>query len=165
VKITSPVFYAMHDGRTPVVVSAVSVLTNAGLNLLLVGRFGYAGLAAGTSVTAVLNAALLLDILRRRLGGLEAGRLLDAAVRVVAASIVMGAAVVAIEWWLERLMPGAGLAARTVRVAIPIACGLGVLVLAAHVVRLREMSAVLRAIVGAPAADVPGFGRDLSTGR
>ena len=56
VKIVSPTFYALHESRKPVIVSAASVLVNAALNIAFVKRFGYLGLAVGTSLTALLNA-------------------------------------------------------------------------------------------------------------
>ena len=65
VKVVSPTFYALHESRTPVIVSTASVLVNAALNVALVRRFGYLGLAVGTSVTALLNAGVLLLLLRR----------------------------------------------------------------------------------------------------
>ena len=71
VKLAAPTFYALHDGRTPVVVSVASVVFNTSINLLLVRRFGYLGLAVGTSVTSVLHAGVLLELLRRRLQGIE----------------------------------------------------------------------------------------------
>ena len=67
VKIASPTFYALGESRTPVLVSVLSVLTNAALNILFVREFGYRGLALGTSLTALLNAGLLMLLLRRRL--------------------------------------------------------------------------------------------------
>ena len=71
VKVVSPTFYALHESRKPVMVSAASVLVNAALNIVFVQRFGYLGLAVGTSLTALLNASVLLAMLRRRLGGIE----------------------------------------------------------------------------------------------
>ena len=56
VRIASPVFYALGRSRTPVTVSIVSVLLNAGLNLGLVRLLGYRGLALGTSLAALANA-------------------------------------------------------------------------------------------------------------
>ena len=55
---------ASAESRTPVVVSAVIVVVNALLNVLMVRRFGYTGLAFGTSISALANAVLLLYLLR-----------------------------------------------------------------------------------------------------
>ena len=74
VKVASPTFYALRDSRTPVIVSALSVAVNVALNLALVRVAGFRGLALGTAIAATLNAALLLWLLRGRIGGLRRGR-------------------------------------------------------------------------------------------
>ena len=55
-------------------VSGATVLANALLNIALVRVMGYRGLALGTSIAALFNAALLMVFLRRRLDGIEGGR-------------------------------------------------------------------------------------------
>ena len=146
VKIASPTFYALHESRTPVAVSAASVLVNVGLNLVLVRYFGYLGLAAGTSMTALLNAAVLLTLLRRRLGGLEGRRLAGVAARTLAAAAVMGAAA----WFTERelvaLVPGRTLNAQLVHVMGAIAVALVALVASARLLGLTEFTDAARAI-------------------
>ena len=54
--------------------SVATVLANALLNIALVRVMGYRGLALGTSIAALFNAALLMFFLRRRLDGIEGGR-------------------------------------------------------------------------------------------
>src|SRR6476660_3995535 len=92
VKIASPSFYSLRDSRTPVIVSVIAVLTNLTINLLLVRVMGYRGLALGTALAALFNAGALLWLLRRRLGGLDERRVFIAFVKILAASIAMGAA-------------------------------------------------------------------------
>ena len=65
VRIASPTFYALGQNRTPVVVSVITVLVNAALNIALVRVMGYRGLALGTSIAALFNATLLFVLLRR----------------------------------------------------------------------------------------------------
>ena len=79
VKLVSPSYYAMGHSRIPVIASAASVAFNVALNLVLVRSLGHRGLALGTAAAALLNAGLLLVLLRSRLGGLEGRRLLVAA--------------------------------------------------------------------------------------
>ena len=68
VKIASPTFYALKDSRTPVTIGMTCILLNVALNLLLVRTsLSYAGLALGTGIAAIANAALLFWMLRRRL--------------------------------------------------------------------------------------------------
>ena len=58
VRIASPTFYALGDSRTPVQISIASVAVNAVLNVVLVRVLGYRGLALGTSIAALVNAAV-----------------------------------------------------------------------------------------------------------
>ena len=66
VRIVSPIFYALGRSRTPVTISIITVLVNAGLNVMLVRVLGFRGLALGTSIAALFNAVTLLTLLRRR---------------------------------------------------------------------------------------------------
>ncbi len=139
VKILSPTFYALRDSRTPVAISVTAVLLNAALNLALVRVLGYAGLALGTAIASLLNAALLLVLLRRRLGNLQGARLASTFVRVVVASSLMAAAAWGMhEWLATRVLPGGHLLQQVVRVGGSIGVALVVLVGAARVLRLQE---------------------------
>jgi putative peptidoglycan lipid II flippase len=147
VKIASPTFYALHESRKPVMISVASVLTNVALNLLLVRRFGYLGLAVGTSLTAILNSSVLLEMLRRRLGGIEGHRLFGVLLKTVVASAAMGAASWLVLHGMEAAVPGHSLAARLAQVLVAIAVSLGVLVLASRLVGLSELTDVLALVV------------------
>ena len=92
VRIASPTFYALGDSRTPVQISVAAVVVNAALNIILARLIGYRGLALGTSIAALFNAAGLLWLLRRRLAGLDDRRILSSLSRIVIASIVMASA-------------------------------------------------------------------------
>jgi putative peptidoglycan lipid II flippase len=147
VKIASPTFYALGQSRTPVLVSVLSVLTNAGLNLLLVREYGYRGLAVGTSVTALLNGGLLLVLLRQRLGGLGLGHLTGVLVRVLAASLMMGAVAWGVDRQLSIALPGTALPVQIARLLATICAALAVLAASLHLLRVREFTDVVAAVV------------------
>ncbi len=138
VKIASPTFYALRDSRTPVLVSVGSVAVNLIVNLALVRTFGFKGLAAGTSLAAMVNAGFLLWLLRRRLSGIEGTRIARAFVKILAASLLMGAAAHLTMTWVTEWLPGSSTAASGTRVAAAIAVGLLGLVAAARVLRIEE---------------------------
>ncbi len=138
VRITSPVFYAVGQNRTPVLVSVATVLANALLNIALVRVMGYRGLALGTSIAALFNAALLMFFLRRRLNGIDGGRVTGSLGRIVIASAAMGAAAVGVEAAAAAWLPGNGLLVQVVRLSATIAAAIGVLAAAAYVLRIRE---------------------------
>lgn len=98
VKVLAPGFYARQDTRTPVRVGVIAMVANMVMNVLFVvpmvwqGVPGpHAGLALATSLSAFLNAGLLLRLLRRDAGYRPRpgwGRLLG---QIFLASMVMAA--------------------------------------------------------------------------
>ena len=152
VRIAVPCFYALGSSATPTLVSVASVALNVVLNLALVERMGYRGLALGTSIAALANAGALCWLLRRRLGGLDTRRLLVAFGKISAAAALMGAAALGVHAWLLEIWPGDALTSRLGRVAAGIGGGLVVLAAAARLLRIREWDqAVQRVIARFPA--------------
>jgi putative peptidoglycan lipid II flippase len=140
VRITSPAFYALSESRTPAIVSGIVILVNIAASLVLVRGLGFAGLALGTSIAAMTNAALLLWLLRARLGGLEDRRLIATLARVTVAAAVMAAAAFALQEVMERAAPGSALILRVTRLTISIGGALAVLAIAAKVLRIEEFA-------------------------
>ena len=140
IRIASPAFYALGESRTPVIISFVTVLANAALNFAFVEAMGYRGLALGTSIAALLNAGLLLVMLRRRLGGIEGGAIASALARIAVAAALMGAAAAGTNVFLSARLPGDGLAAQLVRVGTTIGIALAVLAVSAHLLRVPQFS-------------------------
>ena len=144
IKIAAPSFYALGDSRTPVLVSMVSVLTNLGLNIVLVQSIGYRGLALGTAIAAGLNAFILLLLLRRRLDGLDTVRIATTFTKIALASAIMGIAVVGVEDWLLEIWPGTGLLTQLVRLFTTIVAGVTTLTLTSRVLRLHELDEIMK---------------------
>jgi putative peptidoglycan lipid II flippase len=138
VRIASPVFYALGENRTPVKVSVATVAVNAALNIVLVRFIGYRGLALGTSVAALFNAALLMFLLRRRLGGLDGRRVVSSFVRIMIASIVMALAVALVDSAGATWLAGNALSRQITRLGASIMVALAVLAAAAHILHIPE---------------------------
>jgi putative peptidoglycan lipid II flippase len=90
-------FFARKDTRVPLLLACVL----AGVNILLVvgGMFTplkSGAIGAATAATSTLNAAALVWVLRRRLGGIGGRRLLTSVARTIVACVVMVAAMWAI---------------------------------------------------------------------
>ena len=151
VRIASPAFYALGDSRTPVRISIASVMANAVLNIILARLLGYRGLALGTAIAALLNAAGLLWLLHSRLEGLDDRRVLSTFARTVVAAVVMGFAAVFADRMLIALAPGAGFFAQALRLGTTIGAALVVFAIAAHLLRIREFRDAV--------AQMMGFGR------
>jgi putative peptidoglycan lipid II flippase len=146
VKLAVPAFYALRDSRTPVMASLLTVAVNVGLNLWLVRLMGYRGLALGTAIAAILNAAMLLALLRRKLGGLEGRRVTIAFIKIVAASALMAIVARATATELEMMLPGGSIVTLGLRVGAAILCALFVLALAARLLRIAEFEGAVNAL-------------------
>lgn len=147
VKIISPTFYSLGNSRIPAGISIATIALNLALNIVLVRVKGFAGLALGTTIAALFNAAALTFALDRRIGGLERAPVTTALVKVTAASIAMGVAAVLVARWSGALMPGDATAIRAVRVFASIGTGMAVLVIAARLLRIAEFDEARNQIV------------------
>jgi len=148
VRIASPTFYAIGESRVPAIVSGVAIVVNVSASVLLVRAIGFAGLALGTSLAAIANAALLLWLLRRRLGGLDERRLLSTLAKVVASAIAMAIVAGALQRVTDRALPGAGFPVRAFRLAFSIGGGLTALAIAAKMTRIEEFDEVASMVSG-----------------
>jgi len=147
VKLMSPSYYALGNSRVPVIASAASIAFNITLSFVLVRSLGHRGLALGTAAAALLNASVLLVMLRMRLGGLDGRRLLNAAVKISLASIAMALAAYYAERALHVPFAGDAVRAQAVRVLGAIAIGMGVLAVCAHLLRIEEFAQVRRRVL------------------
>jgi putative peptidoglycan lipid II flippase len=143
IKILAPAFYALHDARTPMLVSIASVAVNLAAAWLLVKSLGmgHAGLALSTSVVALLGAVMLFAILRARIGGLHGRQLARSAAGIAGASAIMGAACLASSRAIHAAA-GFGKAAQLADAAISIPLGALVFYAVARALRIPELEAV-----------------------
>jgi len=140
VKIAVPSFYSIHDSRTPVLVSAATVLLNVALNLTLVRVMGFKGLALGTAISAIFNAAALLWVLRSRLGGLDERRVAVSFARIGIASLLMGLAAWGTDFALAAWIPSHAIPVLALRVVAAIGVALVVLDSAARLLHAEEFN-------------------------
>jgi putative peptidoglycan lipid II flippase len=138
VKMAVPSLYALKDSRTPVMVSMATVLLNVGLNIALVRVMSFRGLALGTAISAVCNAAVLLWVLRGRLGGVDGRRIALAMGKIAAASALMGMAAWGTDWAIASGLPSHALPVLALRVGASIGVGVVVLDIAARAIRIEE---------------------------
>ena len=66
IKVLAPAYFARQDTKTPVKIGIIAMVSNIVFNLALFVPFGHVGLAAATSMSALLNASLLYWGLRRQ---------------------------------------------------------------------------------------------------
>lgn len=148
VRIISPTFYALGRSRIPVIVSAASVLVNIALNLTLVRVLGFRGLALGTSITAILNAALQMFILRREIHGIEGRRIATSFAKVSIASAAMGGVTWIVFGVMGSAVPGSSLVLQMIRMLVTIVAALATLAGAAQLLRIQEFGEARDMVLG-----------------
>jgi putative peptidoglycan lipid II flippase len=92
-EILTRAFYSLHDTATPVKIGVVSVALNIALSLALLGPLAQGGLALANSIATILEMFTLLYLLRVKLGGVDASRILTSVAKIVIACAVMGVAI------------------------------------------------------------------------
>jgi putative peptidoglycan lipid II flippase len=103
VEIVDRVFYARHDTRTPVMAAVLAVGVNVALSLVLMRTgLSFRGLALANSLAALLEASVLLRFTSVRMPGLSISQLATPALRILAASLVMG---LPVAWLASQLDP------------------------------------------------------------
>ncbi len=87
-----PAFYALQDTWTPLKIALICLGANVVLNAIFIffTPLKHAGLALATSLSSILNLALLCRKLNPKLGGMEIGKNVKSLVRVLLCSLPMG---------------------------------------------------------------------------
>jgi putative peptidoglycan lipid II flippase len=105
-------FYALHDTKTPVIVSVTTVILNLGLASFLALGLGMNqdGLALSLAVTTTVEMVLLWTLLSRKLPGwgLRSDGISRSIARSVAAALVMGIVLFLLLPLLSSLIPASG---------------------------------------------------------
>jgi putative peptidoglycan lipid II flippase len=87
--VITRVFFVLKDTRTPTIVALCMILLNFTLNLTLVWFMQEAGIALATTIAAVIQSAILLALLRKRLGKLGVRSLVKTIALALLATLVM----------------------------------------------------------------------------
>ena len=152
VKIVTDGFYALQDIRAPLLVSVLSMASNAGLNWLFIVAMGmdHRGLALSTSCTMTVSFGLLWILLRRRsrLRGLGGGAASLMFGKMVVASAVMGAVAFGVSHGVDRWLGHQTTWSQVTQVVSAIGLALVALFLSCKALRVREMDQALRALLG-----------------
>jgi putative peptidoglycan lipid II flippase len=143
IKVVAPAFYALGRTRVPLIASVSAVAANLVWNITTFRRFGHVGLAVGTSIAALVNAAILVFAFEKQIRGFVSRELVVPFAKILVAACVMAAAVWATTSRLE-LLPGAGTVDAMIKVFVPIAVGVIVYFTIARALRLQEATTLLK---------------------
>jgi len=137
-QIVTRAFFSIQDPRTPMRSAIVAVLVNVVLNLTLIWFMGTGGLALSTAICSYLQVAILVLVLRRRLGRSILDGLTSTLVKTLAATILMSAVGGGLLQLMRNLPSGCRFDILRLAVVVPLAAG--VYLLAAKLLHIEELS-------------------------
>jgi putative peptidoglycan lipid II flippase len=147
VEIVDRVFYALHDTRSPVFVAVTAIVLNVVLSLLLMQTpLNYGGLALANSIAALSEASLLLLLISRRLPEVRLDSVTTSALRMLAASLVMGLPVFWLSSLLDPLLRPYGTPGQIALLAVCVPFGAALYGVASLAFRSDELRALLRLV-------------------
>lgn len=88
--VINKVFYSLQDTKTPMVYGAIAMGLNIVFNIILSRFIGHAGLALGTSLSAIVCTILLYINLGKKIGNFGQIKIIKTSLKALIASIIMG---------------------------------------------------------------------------
>jgi putative peptidoglycan lipid II flippase len=142
--------YAMHDSRTPALVTAAAVALNVVADLVLFFGLdlGVQGLALGHAGSYAFATVVLLYLIRRRLGRVDGARIGASLGRTLLASAGSAGAAWLVARGIGDAVGVATLGGQTVQVLSAVAAGVVVFVIGAVLLRIEEVDMVRRQLAG-----------------
>lgn len=142
-------FYAMHDTRTPLVASLLTIGVNIAAAYILTARLGHRGLAGSLSVTTGLEMVILLLVMRRRIGAFDPA-VWHSFVKSTLATAVMAAVLLAIRPRLTTVTdPSGGKSFWQIAIFLfAVGAGLYTYLVAAWYLRSRELAEIAGRFTG-----------------
>ncbi len=137
-RILASVFYSRKDAATPVWAGLASFVFNVIFSFLLIGSLSHSGLALAASLAAFANMLVLAVMLRLKFGRFGLREILGSGMRAVAASLVMGAVIFAIMFFVR--MESSGYFFKAALLAVCVSAGIAVYLFAAKILKVRELS-------------------------
>jgi putative peptidoglycan lipid II flippase len=137
-------FYGLQSNWLPTMIGVGTLVLNALLDLVLY-RVGVWGIPLATSIVNIIGAGLLVFFLRRRVGGLDLGRVTDAIVRITFASLVLGAIAFGVWYALDDAL-GRSTVAQIVSLGAALGIGALAYLVACRLLRVRELDALRQTV-------------------
>ena len=131
-------FYSIQKPWLPLIMGAVNLAMNAGLDFAFYKPLGVGGITLSTSLVSFFNFFALMLLLGPRIGGVDARRVAWSAARAVLALIPLGAAAYAVWWSLDGVL-GRRLWAQVLSVGLAYVAGSAAYLGAAWLMRMPEI--------------------------
>jgi len=146
VYVLARAFYARQDTVTPVIAGVISIAACVGLGYPASRWLDVAGLGMVTSLTNVLNAVLLLWLLKRQVGQLDGRRIVLSLLRVLPGCVALGVICWLGAGLLERRLGTTGELAKLLTVAVPMGAGGAAFLGLCVALRTEELSSAWRLV-------------------
>jgi putative peptidoglycan lipid II flippase len=134
-------FFSLQSNWVPTLVALANLALNAVLDLAL-WRVGVWGIALATSIVNLGGSALLIVLLRRRLGRLDLSKTTAVFMRIVLATVPSAVVTYGV-WWVLDAALGRGLVGQIVSVGGGLTAGAAVYLGACRLLGVREMQTLL----------------------
>jgi putative peptidoglycan lipid II flippase len=133
-------FFSLQSPWTPTAIALGNLVAQIALNAALY-RVGIWGIPLATSLVNLAATSALLIVLRRRLGRIDARAMADSYARAIGAAAAAAGAAFGVWYGLDGAL-GRSLGAQIVSLGAGITVGVGVFLLAARILRMRELDAL-----------------------
>jgi putative peptidoglycan lipid II flippase len=146
-KIVVPAFLSLQDPRTPMRVGVAATGLDFALNCFSVFVLNRVwGLALSTALVAGLQVAVLLYLLRKKIGRLGGRQIAFSTARIAIATAAMGAVTLLGLEAAHAVLSGTGTTTLVLEVLLPISCGLISYLIFCHLLRVREVRELIVAL-------------------
>jgi putative peptidoglycan lipid II flippase len=155
IKVLSPGFFALEDGKTPMLVSLASIVIHVPASFLLMqllstvgvtperpNGYGHVGVALATTVVSIANFMALMLLMRRRIKRINGGEIMTSLAKTAAASAVMSAAAYFVYHSVKGIFPHKVLLTQMFDAFVPIGAAVVAFVIAAKLLRINEMEKI-----------------------
>lgn len=140
-EILTKVFYSLQDTKTPMINGVISMVLNILFNLVLIRFMGHAGLALGTSLSALICIFLLFRSLRNRIGDFGQGNIIKVVLKALTSSIIMGVIVLLVHKVLSDIL-GAGFISEAISLFGSIGVGVIIYSVSIYLFKVDEIGIV-----------------------
>ena len=139
-------FFSLQRPWTPTLIALANLGVNAGLDALLYKPIGIGGIPLSTAIVSLVTTVLLVTVLRRLIGGLDARRTLDVALRILVAASLLALAALGVKQALDGVLSDSNASQLLVVIAAG-AAGTAAYAAASSALRIeeaREVAALVR---------------------
>ncbi len=134
-------FFSLQSNWIPTSVALANLAFNAALDAAFY-RFGTWGIPLATSLVNVAGSGVLLVLMRRKLGRIDFGELLDSVLRIVVAAALLAGSAYGTWYGLDR-WTGRAFSGQLASVVIALVVGTAVYLVACRALKVRELGALL----------------------